>query len=126
MTIWCWTGFGGVQHVSWKPGKEELDLLRKHAKRRKVTSKSTLGICHGLISTEESAYCYCVVGLRGLHNLGNTCFMNCIIQALVHSPMLRNYFLADQHVCHVSMGKQDRSQCLVCELSVLFQEASLI
>eukprot|EP00040_Diaphanoeca_grandis_P026009 m.144943 g.144943 ORF g.144943 m.144943 type:complete len:616 (+) comp30403_c0_seq1:309-2156(+) len=47
----------------------------------------------GLVSSALAAG----LGLRGLCNLGNTCYTSCIIQALVHNPLLRNFFLGGMH-----------------------------
>lgn len=83
----------------WSPTQLEIDLLLKHPKRRIVSSMSS-------------------IGLRGLLNLGSTCFMNCIVQALIHTPLLRDYFLSEQHECNI----KSTMKCLVCEVARVFQE----
>jgi len=108
---------GSVRFTPWRPRKEETALLRKHRKRKGYTSANY----NKTVST---------VGLRGLINLGNTCFMSCIVQTLVHTPLLRDYFLSDRHLCLFDSGGNNsgngsdtvEKQCIVCEMARLFQE----
>lgn len=82
---------------SWNPSAEDREFLRNKTKKISIGPEST-------------------IGLRGLINLGSTCFMNCIVQALMHTPLLRDYFLTETHKCQGLPGT-----CLVCEVSKLFQ-----
>lgn len=45
--------------------------------------------------------------------------MNCIVQALTHTPLLRDFFLSDRHMCQF---QDNPAMCLVCEMSRLYQE----
>lgn len=83
---------------AWDPTQEERTYLSNKTKKICISPEST-------------------IGLRGLINLGSTCFMNCIVQVLMHTPLLRDYFLTECHKCKGKPGT-----CSVCEISELFQE----
>lgn len=88
--------------ISWRPWtttSDGIDVLLQYPRRRYVSALTT-------------------IGLRGLLNLGSTCFMNCIFQALIHTPLLHRYFMSERHECTPKLS----AKCLVCEISRLFQE----
>lgn len=59
-------------------------------------------------------------GRRGLLNLGQTCFLNVVLQCLAHNPLLRNYFLSDKHNCRQCKIEH----CTSCEMDKLFTEVT--
>lgn len=56
------------------------------------------------------------IGIRGLINHGKTCFMNVILQAFSHVPLIRNYFLSTIHKC------KSKQNCFLCKIETLFNE----
>ncbi|KAJ8692497.1 hypothetical protein PTI98_009803 [Pleurotus ostreatus] len=57
-------------------------------------------------------------GRRGLLNLGQTCFLNAVLQCFAHNPLLRNFFLSDKHNWKLCKAKN----CTCCEMDKFFTE----
>eukprot|EP00123_Amoebidium_parasiticum_P011836 comp20930_c1_seq1/m.27948 comp20930_c1_seq1/g.27948 ORF comp20930_c1_seq1/g.27948 comp20930_c1_seq1/m.27948 type:complete len:586 (-) comp20930_c1_seq1:87-1844(-) len=54
----------------------------------------------------------------GLVNYGNTCFLNSVLQCLLHTPPLANYLLTTNHKDTCRMAKK-KAICAICELQDL-------
>jgi ubiquitin carboxyl-terminal hydrolase 22/27/51 len=69
-----------------------------------------------------SAHC---VSMRGLVNMGSTCFMSSALQVLLHCDPLIGYFLSSGHAlkkCSKRSKAGAGSVCLACEFDTLFNQ----
>lgn len=61
----------------------------------------------------------CLAGApRGIFNLGQTCYLSVILQAMVHNPLMRNFFLSGRHEtvdCPIE-------NCIACALVASFAD----
>eukprot|EP01018_Ginkgo_biloba_P010742 Gb_11501 [translate_table: standard] len=81
-------GTGGSMISSSTSRSSSPELLQSHPLSSPRNSDVAYGISNSVIKVGP-------LGLTGLHNLGNTCFMNSALQCLVHTPKLVEYFLED-------------------------------
>ncbi|KIW69094.1 hypothetical protein PV04_04989 [Phialophora macrospora] len=92
-------------------------------------------------------------GVRGLYNLGETCYMNAVLQMMVHNPLLASYFLGMGHSIHTCPinreleGKKDKGNeseedqdddgvsseekkelpsCVACGMTEVFSDVTMV
>lgn len=85
-------------------------------------------------------------GVRGLFNLGETCYMNAVLQMMVHNPLLASYFLGmghSIHTCPISKEpekkvdsdseddeeeeqKKEQQTCVACGMTELFSDVTMV
>ncbi|TVY33909.1 putative ubiquitin carboxyl-terminal hydrolase [Lachnellula subtilissima] len=108
----------------WDPTLEELRLRKSEfgsfTRKRKIEKLFTDAARDdpGFISTNTVEIPCRASGIRGIYNMGATCYMNVILQCFVHNPLLRNFYLSEGH----QSSQCSYKNCMSCAMDDMFQE----
>ncbi|KAI8320888.1 cysteine proteinase [Martensiomyces pterosporus] len=98
-------------HIRWHAAL--CDSAEPEAKRPRIVSTgSDLSPAQAKYLKEHGAVKPCS-GIRGLYNLGATCYLSVVLQALIHNPLMRGWMLSDGHhpsKCRVGRPEWIRSR----------------
>lgn len=100
-----------LSHPQWTPTEQEV---------RSIAAHSTLFSPHSTLFSSGKT----VRPPVGLFNLGNSCYMNSVLQAFLNAPPLRNFFLADLH--RANCPRDSHRSCFACAIERLVCDSCFV
>ena len=94
------------------------EIRSGNSKKRKASATHWDSDSKRLVSGNSTATPCAATGLRGLYNMGQTCFMSVVLQSIIHNPFIRTYYLAEGH----RASECEREACTSCALDDIFTD----